>query len=242
MSTSTITLEQLRLQARYKADMVQSNFCDDTELNTYINASAYELYDLLVTAYGEDYYNTESYQFTTTVSAQAYDLPSNFFKLAGVDCNISGTGSANTPITLKPFKFNERNKFSYQNVQMYRGTNLRYRLKGDQIYFNLFPQPGQTITIWYVPQMTVMVDDDDTLDGVSGWQEYVLVDAAIKMLQKQDLDVTILAAQKMALIKRINDTAANRDQGQAECVSDVSDYNNGVDGYGNSGTGFGGMY
>lgn len=221
--------------------MTESQFVTDPELDTYINASAYELYDLLVTAYGEDYYVATPYEFTTDGTNQTYALPSDFYKLLGVDLNITGTGNnnQNTPITLKPFKFNERNKFSYQNIQMYRGTNLRYRLKGNDVYFNLVPQSGQLCRVWYVPQMTKLVDDADTLNGVSGWQEYVLIDAALKMLAKQNLDVSVLAAQKAAMIKRINDTAANRDAGEPQCVSDTSEYNNGVDGYG---SGFGGMY
>lgn len=237
MSTSLITLADLRLQARYKADMVNSNFITDTELNVYANASAYDLYDLLVTAYGEDYYNASSYSFTTDGNTQSWSLPNDFFKLAGVDCNLSGQTNLQTPISLKPFKFNERNKFSFQNLQTYRGSNLRYRLKNNQIYFNLIPQGGQLIKLWYVPQMTQMVLDTDTIDGVDGWQEYVVLDMAIKMKQKQDDPVDVLAAQRAEIKQRIIDTATNRDQGESQCVSDTTDYGSN----GNSG-GFGELY
>lgn len=236
-TTSTKTLAQLRTEARYKANMENSQFVTDAELNTYINASAYELYDLLVTTYGEEYYTATAYTFTTDGTNQLFDLPSAFYKLLGVDLALAN--SQDSFVTLKQFKFNERNKFSVPNIQTVWGaTNLRYRIHGSKIMFNIIPAAGQTIKLWYIPKMTNLVLDADTLDGVSGWEEYVITDAAIKMLNKEESDITALALHKAELLKRIQDSAPNRDAGMSQTVSDTSmgadewPYNSGVGGSG----------
>ena len=68
------------------------------------------------------------------------------------------------------------------------------------------------------------------------WSEYVIVDAAIKASQKEESDVSILMQQKMALIKRIEDSAMNRDVGQPDRISDTRNST----GYGGGGWGFDG--
>ncbi len=79
-----MTLAQLRTASRQRADMVNSTFISDPELNSYINASYYELYDLLVQKYGNDYFMKE-YSFQLQGNISQYPLPADFFKLLGVD-------------------------------------------------------------------------------------------------------------------------------------------------------------
>ena len=72
-----------------------------------------------------------------------------------------------------------------------------------------------------------MLADSDILDGISGFDEYVIVDAAIKAMQKEESDVSVLMAQKEALKRRIEAAAANRDAGEPESVSDIRGLNGG---------------
>ncbi len=58
------------------------------------------------------------------------------------------------------------------------------------------------------------------LDGVSGWEEYVVVDAAIKAMAKEESDPSVLMAQKQGLLQRIESAAENRDAGSPARVSD----------------------
>lgn len=104
------------------------------------------------------------------------------------------------------------------------------------------PSGSQTIRVWYVPRVTQLLQETDMLDGVSGWTEYVIVDAAIKALQKEESDTSVLMAQKMALIKRIEESAMNRDVGQPDCISDSRTRSSIWGGYGspNGGGGYGG--
>lgn len=217
---TTMTLLQLRTAVRQRADMVNSTFITDAELTSYINQSAYELYDLLVEKYGDDYFVTlPAPQYTTDGIATTYALPTDFYKLLGVDLAVS---MPDWWVTLRPFEMAERNRFALRNFQSFYGlSNLRYKLAGSSIWFSPTPAAGQTYRLWYVPRWTELSADTDTLDGVSGWTEYVIVDAAIKCLQKEESDPTMLAVQKQALVQRIEAAAANRDAGMPHTVSDT---------------------
>jgi hypothetical protein len=222
-----MSLAAIRLAAQQRADRVNSNFVTMPEWNSYINQSTFELYDLLTTVY-EDYNIAAALSFTTT-GEQLYDLPNGsnyggaraFYKLMGVDIGIAS--ATNGWVTLKKFNFIARNRYVFPQItSTYLGVfNLQYRVIDNKLMFIPTPQAGQTVRLWYIPRMASMLRDTDILDGISGWTEYVIVDAAIKALQKEESDVTVLMAEKMALIERINGSAQNRDAGQPDTISDT---------------------
>lgn len=220
--SNTMTLIQLRTAVRQRADMVTADetkaFVSGTELTSYINQSAYELYDLLIQEFGDDYFVANPYAITTDGTSSSYSLPTDFYKLLGVDLAFNGTNWS----TLKPFNFAERNRQSLRGLPISPGrVDLRYRLKGNQLWLTPTPQGGQNLQLWYIPRFTELSADSDTYDGISGWTEYVIVDAAIKCLQKEESDCSVLMAQKAALIKRITEAAENRDAGMPSTVADT---------------------
>ncbi len=235
--TSDVSLGQLRLMAQQRADRVNSNFVTLPEWNSYINQSAFELYDLLIDVY-EDYYVTGPTDLTTD-GTNMVPLPSDFYKLMGVD---GSPGSSNCFVTLKKFNFIARNRYIYPQLPntLLGIFNPQYRLVGSNLMLIPTPQAGQTVRIWYIPKMVQLLQDTDILQGVSGWSEYIICDAAIKALQKEESDVSILGMQKMALIKRIEDSAMNRDAGQPDTISDTRSFSDRWGGMG--GLGWDGPY
>ena len=216
---TAVTLQYLITTSRQRADMVNSQFVTDAELTSYINASYAELYDLLVQKYGDDYFVANVYPFATDGINDSYNLPDDFYKLLGVDLNLSGT--SDSFVTLQKFMFKDRNRYAVPNFQSFYGvTNLRYRVRGTKLWFTPMPAGGQTIRMWYVPKITYLVLPADVMDGVSGWEEYIVVDAAIKMLEKEESDPSVFLLQKQALIQRIEAAAENRDAGSPQVVID----------------------
>jgi len=220
-----ITLAEIKTQCRQRADMEQSQFITDSELTTYINASIAELHDLLIGAYNEDY-SMENVEFATSTGVVSYALPDGtnysaaprFYKLRGVDVKYGNDQYA----TVKRFNFNRRNEDQNSFVWNLLGVPyLEYRLVGSNVRFNRVPDSSTTIRLWYHPSATVLVADSDSYDDVNGWIEYVVTDVAIKMLNKEESDVTVLAMQKSALKQRIEDMAQNRDANEPESVSDI---------------------
>lgn len=238
VTTGEMCLSQIRLQSQQRADRVNSNFVTLTEWNTNINQSLFELYDLLVTCY-EDYFLAPAVQFTTNGSQVFYPIPDGvttfinnntglsftpqaLYKLRGVDLAINT--NSNGWVTVQKFNFIDRNKFLYPNSAstIYGVFNCQYRMMGTNIEFIPTPAGQQIFRLWYVPRLQQLLQDTDTTTaGVSGWIEYVIVDAAIKALQKEESDTIALMVQKQALIKRIQDSAMNRDEGQPDTISDV---------------------
>lgn len=195
------TLLQLRDRAKQESDNVGQGFITDSEWNNYIAGSYLELYGLIVTAFGNDYFTQTPlapYTFTTDGVNELFALPVEFFKLLAVDIQLS---APNYWVSLKPFQMSERNDFGYL------GT--------------MIPMAGQTIRLLYVPRATVPAADGFVIDGVNGWEEYIVVDACIKALAKEEADVTSFAARKAGLLERLNGEITNRDAGSPACVADV---------------------
>jgi hypothetical protein len=226
-ATGQFSLLELRTRAQQRADRVNSNFVTTAEWNAYLNASARELYDLLITSY-EDYFVAPRLSITTDGTA-SFDLPTGqnyssapaLYKLYGVDLGVSAAQDA--WITLKKFDFIARNRYVFpqQGSTALGVNNLQYRVLGSKIQFIPTPSAGQTIGLWYFPRLTTLMRDYDILDGISGWEEYVVVDAAIKALRKEESDTQELMSEKMGLKQRIEEAAQGRDAGQPDTISDV---------------------
>jgi len=199
------TLANLRTRVRRRADRENDPHITEPELTTHINASYKELWDLLVAA-SADYFLT-SEEFTLSGSSSTRALPSGYYKTRGVDYSDSGEWRP-----LKRFTFHNRNR---DDVRRYRvmGTNLRIIPEGNC--------PG-TYRHWYEVGPTALSADGDTLnDAVDMWDEYIVVDAAIKVSLKSEKDVSALMAEKQALAQRISVMAATRDDGEPDTVTDV---------------------
>lgn len=226
--TGQMSLGQIRLNSQQRADQVNSGFLTTSEWNTNINQSYFELYDLLTNVY-ENYFLAPPIQIVTDGQTIQYPLPDGilyngakpFYKLMGVDCGLANANNAF--VTLSRFNFIDRNKFVFPNISstFYGVFNLQYMLVGETLYFIPTPSAGQFLRVWYSPRLVQLLKDTDIADGVSGWTEYIIVDAAIKSMQKEESDVSMLMAQKQALIKRIEESAINRDISQPATISDV---------------------
>lgn len=221
-----VSLGQIRLYAQQRADMVNNEFVTTQEWNSYINHSYNELYDMMVQVYGDEYFVSTTAFITDGRVPGLYPLPTNMYKLMGVDLGINPSNYA--WITLKKFPFAQRNRYLYGNIPatvIPATSNLKYRIVDNNILFVPNPSANQSVQLWYVPRPSTLLRDNDMLESMSGWDEVIVVDAAIKALTKEESDVSVLMAQKQELIRRIQDAASNRDQGMPEVVSDVRPLN-----------------
>jgi hypothetical protein len=212
-----VTLAELKEQARQRSDMENSEFVSDAELTQYINSSLAELHDLLIAAYNEEYV-MEDYIFSAT-DAIDYDLPEDFYKLRGVDLRTGPDGQWST---VKRFNFNRRNE--QQNAFTWNLLGLpymEYRLVGSKIRFNRTPDTNMEFRLFYYPKAVKLIENSDNYDDVNQFSEYVVIDAAIKMMQKEESDVSVLLAQKEAMRQRIIAMAANRDANEPASVTDI---------------------
>lgn len=198
------TLLEVRDRCKQESDNVGMSFVSDPEWLNYINSAYTEAYGLFAQAYGADYFiqsPSTGYTFTTTGLTQDYALPSDFWKLLGVDVLY---GAANQWTSLRPYLFSERNKFNATNTPM--------------------PAAGQQFRVFYIPTVTLLVNTTDVLvTGITanGGDEYVVADACIRALAKEESDVSVFVMRKQALKDRLEAEAENRDAASADRIADV---------------------
>lgn len=242
--TGEMTLSQIRLASMQRADRVNSNFVTVPEWRNYINQAMFELYDLLTAVY-EDYSIATPIQFVADGNTFLYALPNGsntflnaitgstitpkpFYKLRGVDLALNN--ATNAYVTINKFNFADRNRFVFPNTAstIYGVFNLQYRVMGSNIEFIPTPTAGQAIRLWYIPRLTELLQDTDTTDiGISGWLEYVIVRAAKYALDKEESDTTKLDQELLFLKGRIEESAANRDAGLPDTISNTNSGNGG---------------
>ncbi len=220
------TVGNLRLESQQRTDRVNSDNITAQEWNSMISQSYKELYDIMIQKFGDDYFIAPPVTYTTTgqidpvYQAQVFPLPADFYKL--MRCEVAlNPSDPNSWITLREFQAIQANLWNYPNqYTMYGITNLRYRLWGKNLQIVPIAGSGQTIRIWYSPRPNQLINDTDTLDAISGWEEYIVADVCAKALAKTEEDTSVFMAQKMALLKRIEEAAENRNVGEPETVSD----------------------
>lgn len=207
MPAGVVTLLDVRTSCKQQSDNVGQAFISDAEWNGYIQTAYSELYGKIVTAFGNDYFvqtPAAGYTFLTNGTSQYFALPDGtgsspaFFKLLGVDLQLT---QQTQWISLKPFAFGERNKYSAYNSGI--------------------PMAGQTIRLLYVPRLIRPTMDADTIDGVNGWEDWLAAKACLMALAKEESDVSVFMARLAALEKRLEDEIENRDASGATHSADT---------------------
>lgn len=205
----TISLESLRTQVRERCGQENNPDILDSTLDTWINASAAELYGRLTDLF-QDYYTIPAVEVTVTTDGYI-PLPDDFFKLLAVKRSFNDEW---IPLKRNNHKNPTRVVSNYTEIP-------RYALMRDRI--DLLPKPAApgTYEIHYIPMYEDMVDDDDTMSNLQNWHEYVVVDVCIKCLAKGEDDPSIFMAQKASLIDSIERAAQNRDAADVQPIADV---------------------
>jgi hypothetical protein len=185
------SLSELRTRIRQRTDSENSEFVTDAELNQLINTAYQELYGLLVRA---SLHRTEEVETVTADGSDSYSMPSDFLSLIGV---YRVYDEDKVPLERFPDKFRPGSR---------TGDASMYRVVGSELV--LYPKPSDgSYDIVYIPVPGELVADADQLDGVLGWEEFVVIDAAINVLAKEESNTLALEAKRDRILKRISDEA-----------------------------------
>jgi hypothetical protein len=211
-----VNVSDLIVSARRRANMENTQFVTDAEVITYLDQAYRKFYNLIVTDF-ENWFVSET-SFATVDGTDEYNLPTDFYKLLGVDL-VDASGRA---FTLRPFELSERNRI----VHTWIGKPVRYILKGTNIKLVPVPSGGaQTIKILYVPSPTAITSSAQTLEVFNGFDEYICLDAAIRMLMKEESDTALLERERAYMEQQINDLMRGRDGGFPKRVTDLATLN-----------------
>lgn len=219
-------LADLILLTRQRSNMENNFFVSDQELTTYLNNSLAELDGLMAREYEE--YRLANFQaiLPNDGVSNVISIPSNLFKLRGVDYVNSGQGGP-PYYTLYQFQFPERNRDNnvLNNIASPWGkVQLSYRLADVGIIIQPQQNAGGTYQVWYTPKYIPLVSMSDALNiqmDTQSWVEYCVVDCCIKIFNKQGLDPSGFLAEKQTLHTRILSEAKNRDSSGPKRMANV---------------------
>src|SRR5574340_635695 len=79
-SANIATLDILRADVRQRTDTENDPHISDAELNRWLNSGYAELYDKLITMWGEDFFAAVSANITTVSGQELYPLPADHYK------------------------------------------------------------------------------------------------------------------------------------------------------------------
>lgn len=215
--SGSITLLNLRNEAKDRADMVNSGLVSDSMWNKYINKSKDALYDMLISAYDDEYFAKTS-TFTIVPGTSNYSLPTDFYKLLHLEIVNSPTQRK----TMRKFQFKNKNRYSYPST-IYGYDVSKYRIVGSNLVLYPVPSSGQTLEMWYIPLATNLVADGDELNGFNGFEEYIILDAAIKACRKEETDTQDLERDRMIITDRIERMRHNRDAAEKARIIEVEE-------------------
>ena len=206
----TYTRAELRTRARQRADMEDSPFITDAEINGLLSHRLTDLYDTLMES-GLLWLQKE----VTVVGDgnELYDLPSDFYGVVAVDYNYS----ANHFIPLHEYMARERTV--YENLRTGSRFPLAYAVIGrsnstDQISLLPGTPQGQNVRVRYIPAPIKLEDPDSNdgtvVNGVSGYEELIIVGTAIDMLSKEESSTVMLERRYEALMAKVQSAAEIR--------------------------------
>lgn len=222
-----MALSSMIALVRQESDTENDQHVTDAEITTYINKSRFRLYAKLVTSFGDDYYNAKA-QITTDGVNTEFNLPDGtlysgappVFKLGLLEAIGGGNVSPNNPVTLHKFNMREKNRYQ-RPLSALASPNFfpRARIVGSKLIFTPLPAGGLVCQLWYAPMLAPLVNLTDVAEDWNGWLELVIIDAALKIIGKQERDPSLLAARKAEILVEINQEVANRDMGEPNTVS-----------------------
>lgn len=204
------TLLEMRTRALQRSDneYATSGFVDTEELNGLINTAYKELYGLLVRY---SIHQTELISTATANGSASYTLPDDYYSIVAV---FRVDGTIRQPLL--------RHDWRFKLDPGVTGPAISYRVMNSAIEFDPVPTEG-TYEIRYIPLPAELSLDADSLDGVLGWEEYIVCAVARDIYDKEGfLDAAARQDnRRRELAERIKLEATEREATQSLRVQDV---------------------
>lgn len=214
----TIDLPDLVTRVRRRSDMENTQFVTDSEVEDYIQGSYGEVYDLIIESAGIDHFRQD---LTFDTVAGQYDYPLNstlggggegdveplpIYKTVGVDVML---GDRYRPI--RPGRrLDVAGRLESRTWTLTEAITYSVHQEETWRVLRLYPTPAgiYSVRLQYIPSPeelrgTGSFGLDVLFNGFAGWDELIVVDAAAKVLEKDDRDARHLYKRKAELEARI---------------------------------------
>lgn len=184
----TFTLAQIRDRVREAIDAEQMRGLSDPEVNKRISAAYAKYYAKLVSP-GLGFPSETTQTITAgTGGTDTYALPADHFSTLRVDFLLSsGFWDPLDPIDIREI-----------HLVQFSGASQAFffRLAGPSIILYPTPQVGGVYRHIYAPAPVDLTTDAQTIDGVSGWEDVVVLEAAIRCAWKWEGDTSAIERER----------------------------------------------
>lgn len=196
----TYTRSQLRTRALRYADHENDTFGATAELDEMIDVAYARLWELLVEARLGYFASTTSSETTMSGTSATIALAADFGYLLAVEYKLDGEHFLNVP------RIQEREVADHTV-----SADLAYGYKLDGANITLVPRPanGKVYRYRYIAAPAKLAADTTTVDGISGWEDYIPLDVALKIKIKEEADVRPLMALRQEILDRIEKARDN---------------------------------
>lgn len=208
----TRTLAEMWTSVQLMADMPNTTFATATEGYERINYSIQKLWGEIVHSAGGDYFkaprlwDTVANQSYTEIGSTDSGSTAPFLRLISLEVTLSG----GVPQTIHELP-NWEDRHELSRVSGWNGADgPYYSLAGSTTYPRVYWWPTPTavhsVRAWIIPCAPRLTQTSDTFDGIDGFEDAVIHDAAIYLKQREESDPSLLMAERdriMAHIKRV---------------------------------------
>ena len=220
----TYTADELVTKCRNRGGYENSNRLTAAKWYDFLESGVAELYDRLISKFSEDYFTKKSSPATFTPATDTYSLPSDFYKLLGVDVQINGVWHA-----LLRIDIHERNHFQTDSVWSARTWDwgdrapYRYRLEGTNVLIAPTPQRADTYRFVYIPIATQISTGSESIEGVNGFEELAVLYAVRRAKRSMNEPIGDLVQEIKDQEARVDWAADGRDAGQPLTIADLDE-------------------
>lgn len=214
----TVTLSTVREAVRTRYDLPAfstTTFVTTATVNAWLNESLQALYGMLQSAWGDDYFTTQT-TITTTASQGYTAYPTRFVKLRALAW-VRGT---NDVVKLERAAQDDID-VSHWTARAWTTYVPSYRLTLDGIRWYPVPSAQYTLVISYVQAPADLSADGDTFDAGPNWEEWVICDVCAKIADREEKDPSVWLAKRGQAELRIRESAPQRDEWRPQQVRDL---------------------
>lgn len=227
-----VDLTTLRADVTFQMDMAvaigSGEYVTTDELDRLIVQSSRIWLGEIIGASGTDRYFETTTTLSYTSSSSVATLPTDFYQLYQAAATIDGHTFPIYPATV------DERAYGLNDPDTYYWRRPGYRItKGTlasvlthQLEMVPAPQASYSVQIWYAPTTiavngagdTAAVDigdnaATDVIDGVNGWEQWIVWDVCSKLAIKQEMDASPYEMQKAQIEARIKRYIGERDRG-----------------------------
>ena len=215
----SVTVADLISGARLRADMQDTGWLTDTNGVDLVRSAWEQLYVAVAsTEWGAHRWTTSS-TGTTVAGTDSYALPSDVWRIEGVDLRYN-----NVWRKLRRRAWHERNDWAGGVSGIDFAAPIVYDIVAGQLVFSPVPASAIDYKVWYTPDPTTITDTSTTLSLEPAWRQWIELHVGAASLRREESFEQAAALQGAADALWQTILAGNsRDIGDAEHVRDVLD-------------------